>query len=35
MCRAGRSPDRADAMVYALTELLIGKPAPQPRITFL
>ena len=27
-----RSPDRADAMVYALTELLLNAPAPMPRI---
>ncbi len=28
----GRSPDRADAMVWALTELLCGKPRAEPRI---
>jgi phage terminase large subunit-like protein len=31
----GRSPDRADAMVWALTELMLGKPRPQPRVRFL
>ncbi|HMC91055.1 MAG TPA: terminase family protein [Allosphingosinicella sp.] len=30
----GRSPDRADAMVWAMTELLLGKPKAAPRITF-
>jgi len=28
---AGRSPDRADAMVWALTELLL-KPRPEPGV---
>jgi phage terminase large subunit-like protein len=28
----GRSPDRADAMVWALTELLCGRPRAEPRI---
>ena len=28
----GRSPDRADAMVWAMTELLLGRPAGQPRV---
>jgi len=28
----GRSPDRADAMVWALTELLLGAPPPEPRV---
>jgi phage terminase large subunit-like protein len=28
----GRSPDRADAMVWALTELLLGRPRAEPRI---
>jgi phage terminase large subunit-like protein len=28
----GRSPDRADAMVWAMTELLLGTPRPEPRI---
>lgn len=28
----GRSPDRADALVWALTELMLGKPA-RPRIS--
>jgi phage terminase large subunit-like protein len=27
----GRSPDRADAMVWALTELMLGKEQPHPR----
>jgi len=29
----GRSPDRADAMVWAMTELMLGKKRAQPRIT--
>ncbi|HEX2764010.1 MAG TPA: terminase family protein [Allosphingosinicella sp.] len=29
----GRSPDRADAMVWALTELMLGKKRAEPRIT--
>ena len=29
----GRSPDRADAMVWALTELMLGKRRAPPRIT--
>jgi phage terminase large subunit-like protein len=28
----GRSPDRADALVYALTELMLGKRAGGPRV---
>jgi len=28
----GRSPDRADAMVYAMTELMLGKAKAEPRI---
>jgi phage terminase large subunit-like protein len=28
----GRSPDRADAMVWAMTELLLGRQAPEPRV---
>jgi phage terminase large subunit-like protein len=28
----GRSPDRADAMVWALTELMLGKERAEPRI---
>jgi phage terminase large subunit-like protein len=31
----GRSPDRADAMVWAMTELLLAKERPQPRVRFL
>jgi len=31
----GRSPDRADAMVWALTELLLETPAAEPRIVML
>ena len=31
----GRSPDRADAMVWALTELMLGKAAREPRIRML
>ncbi|HEX6375195.1 MAG TPA: terminase family protein [Allosphingosinicella sp.] len=31
----GRSPDRADAMIWAMTELLLGPERPEPRITFL
>jgi phage terminase large subunit-like protein len=30
----GRSPGRADAMVWALTELLVRKRRAEPRITF-
>jgi phage terminase large subunit-like protein len=30
----GRSPDRADAMVWALTELMLTKARAEPRITF-
>ncbi|MET1113262.1 MAG: terminase family protein [Allosphingosinicella sp.] len=28
----GRSPDRADAMVYAMTELMLGRRRAEPRI---
>jgi len=28
----GRSPDRADALVWALTELMLGKTAREPRV---
>ena len=28
----GRSPDRADALVYALTELMLGKRSAGPRV---
>jgi phage terminase large subunit-like protein len=28
----GRSPDRADALVWALTELMLEKPSAQPRV---
>jgi phage terminase large subunit-like protein len=31
----GRSPDRADAMVWALTELLLTAPSPVPRVRSL
>ena len=31
----GRSPDRADAMVWAMTELKLGKMRAEPRITLL
>jgi phage terminase large subunit-like protein len=31
----GRSPDRADAMVWAMTELMLGKPRAEPRIRVL
>jgi phage terminase large subunit-like protein len=31
----GRSPDRADAMVWALSELMLGKARAEPRIRFL
>ena len=31
----GRSPDRADALVWAMTELMLGKPARVPRIRML
>ncbi|MBA3896462.1 MAG: hypothetical protein H0X36_04870 [Sphingomonadaceae bacterium] len=30
----GRSPDRADAMVWALSDLM-GAPPPEPRIRLL
>ena len=30
----GRSPDRADACVWALTELMLGKPRAEPRVRF-
>jgi phage terminase large subunit-like protein len=31
----GRSPDRADAMVWALTELMLGKVRAMPRVRLL
>jgi phage terminase large subunit-like protein len=31
----GRSSDRADAMVWAMTELMLAKERPQPRVRFL
>ena len=31
----GRSPDRADAMVWALTELMVKRQRAEPRITTL
>ena len=31
----GASPDRADAMVWALTELMLGRPRAEPRVTAL
>jgi phage terminase large subunit-like protein len=31
----GRSPDRADAMIWAMTELLLGPVRPEPRISRL
>jgi phage terminase large subunit-like protein len=31
----GRSPDRADAMVWALTELMLSGAAAEPRIRTL
>jgi len=31
----GRSPDRADAMVWALTELMLQKPTAAPRVRVL
>lgn len=31
----GRSPDRADALVWALSELLLGRPAPVPSVRSL
>ncbi len=31
----GRSPDRADAMVWAMTELMLAPRRPEPRITSL
>ncbi len=32
---SGRSPDRADAMVWAMTELLLAPKKPEPRIRML
>jgi phage terminase large subunit-like protein len=31
----GRSPDRADALVWAMTELMLGRAAGAPRVTVL
>lgn len=31
----GRSPDRADAMVWAMTELMLGKARAEPRVRVL
>ena len=31
----GRSPDRADALVWAMTELMLGKAARAPRVRVL
>ncbi len=31
----GRSPDRADAMVWALSELMLGKEKVEPRVSLL
>jgi phage terminase large subunit-like protein len=31
----GRSPDRADAMVWAMTELMLGKGRAEPRVRIL
>jgi phage terminase large subunit-like protein len=31
----GRSPDRADAMVWAMSELMVKKPRHEPRVRFL
>lgn len=31
----GRSPDRADALVWAMTELMLGKAARVPRVSLL
>ena len=31
----GKSPDRADALVWALTELMLGKVRPGPRVSVL
>ena len=31
----GRSPDRADAMVWAMTELMLGKARAEPRVLVL
>lgn len=33
--RRGRSPDRADALVWALTDLLLGRPGGAPRVRVL
>ncbi|MGQ0444702.1 MAG: hypothetical protein ACT4O2_06140 [Beijerinckiaceae bacterium] len=31
-CGPGKSPDRADAMVWGITELMLGKERGEPRI---
>jgi phage terminase large subunit-like protein len=31
----GASPDRADAMVWGITELLLGKERAEPRVIVL
>jgi len=31
----GASPDRADAMVWAMSELMLGKPSAEARIRAL
>jgi phage terminase large subunit-like protein len=31
----GRSPDRADAIVYAMTELMLGPRPAEPRVRVL
>ena len=33
--RRGRSPDRADALVWALTDLMLGRPGGLPRVRVL
>ncbi len=32
VAEGGRSPDRADALVWALTDLMLGGPGPEPRV---
>jgi phage terminase large subunit-like protein len=31
----GKSPDRADAMVWGLTELMLGRERVEPKVTLL
>ena len=31
----GKSPDRADALVWAISELMLGRKGPEPRVRML